>query len=285
MIDTDFLTQLKRFSLIVRKRVTSNYKGARRSIAMGRGLQIKDYRDYVMGDDIRLLDWKIFARTNKLYIRQYEEDRTLSVHIIIDKSASMNFGKNKTKYEYGAMLGTGFAYLALKENDKFEFSTFATDLDTLKPKRGISQMVSIVDKLNHIDVKGESRFEEAMQRYKKHLKGRCLVVVISDFLFNVDEIRQGLMRLGKHEIKVVQVLDREEKELKMYGDVKLYDSETRQMLKTFISRRLRQKYVQKLNDHSSSIHDTCIKMCAGFCQVTTDDEIFDSFFKILRHSD
>ncbi|MFH1439069.1 MAG: DUF58 domain-containing protein [Candidatus Woesearchaeota archaeon] len=284
MIDTTFLGQLKRFSLIVRKRVTSNYKGARRSIAMGRGLQIKDYKNYVMGDDIRLLDWKIFARTNKLYIKQFEEDRTLSVHIIIDKSASMNFGKKMTKYDYGAMLGTGFAYLALKENDKFEFSTFADNLDPLKAKRGMSQMVSIVDMLNNLEIKGQSKFEEAMQCYRKHLKGRCLVIVISDFLFNVDEIRQGLMRLGKHEIKVVQVLDREEKELKMYGDVKLYDSETSQMLKTFMSRRLRQKYIQKLNNHSSKIHDYCLKSGAGFCQVTTDDEIFDSFFKILRHS-
>ena len=283
MIDTSFLNQLKRFSLIVRKRVTSNYKGARRSIAMGRGLQIKDYRDYVMGDDIRLLDWKIFARTNKLYTRQYEEDRTLSVHIVIDKSSSMNFGKQTTKYEYGAMLGTGFAYLALKENDKFEFSTFSDQLDTLKARKGASQLASIVSRLNDLNIKGHSNFEESMQFYKKHLKGRCLVVVISDFLFNIDEIREGLMRLGKHEIKVVQVLDREEKDMKMYGDVKLFDSETNQMLKTFMSRRLRQKYLQKLNDHSSKIHDLCIKLGAGFYQITTDDPIFDSFYNVLTH--
>jgi uncharacterized protein (DUF58 family) len=285
MIDTEFLNQLKRFSLIIRKRVTSTYKGARRSIAMGRGLQIKDYRNYVSGDDIRLLDWKVFARTNKLYIKQYEEDRTLSVHIIIDKSSSMDFGKHKTKYEYGSMLGLGFAYLALKENDKFEFSTFSNELDFVKPKRGMSQLASIVDRLNNLKIKGESRFEEAMQRYKKHLKGRCLVLVLSDFLFDEEEIKNGLLRLGKHEVKVVQVLDREEKDMNMYGDVKLFDSETNQILRTFMSRRLRQKYIQKLNDHSSKIHDLCTKMGAGFCQVTSDDDLFDSFYKILRHSE
>ncbi|MBT4540436.1 DUF58 domain-containing protein [Candidatus Woesearchaeota archaeon] len=285
MIDTAFLEQLKRFSLIVRKRVTSNYKGARRSIAMGRGLQIKDYRYYVPGDDIRLLDWKVFARTNKLYTRQYEEDRTLSVHIIIDKSSSMDFGKHKTKYEYGSMIGLGFAYMALKENDKFEFSTFANELDAVKPRRGMSQLASLVDRLNNIKVKGVSNFEEAMMRYKKQLKGRCLVLVISDFLFDEEEIKNGLMRLGKHEVKVVQVLDREEKEMKMYGDVKLFDSETNQILKTFMSRRLRQKYVQKLNDHSSKIHDVCVKLGAGFCQITSDDDLFDSFYKVLRHSE
>ncbi|MBS3121816.1 DUF58 domain-containing protein [Candidatus Woesearchaeota archaeon] len=284
MIDTSFLDQLKRFSLIIRKRVTSNYKGARRSIGQGRGLQIKDYKDYVAGDDIRTLDWKVFARTNKLYVKQFEEDRTLTVHLIIDKSSSMNFGKHTTKYEYGSMLGTGFAYLALRENDKFEFTTFSNDIDTIRPRRGMSQLASIVDKLNHLDVKGFSKFEESMQKYRKHLHGRCLVVVLSDFLFNLDELREGLMRLGKHEIKVVQVLDREEKELNMYGDVKLFDSESNVMLRTFISRRLRQKYLQKLNDHSSQLHDICVKQGIGFYQVTTDDKIFDSFFNVLKHA-
>lgn len=284
MIDTSFLEQLKRFSLIVRKRVTSSYKGVRRSISGGRGLQIKDYRDYVRGDDIRLLDWKVFARTNKLYIKQYEEDRTLSVHIIIDKSASMNFGKDVTKYEYGAMIGTGFAYLALKDNDKFEFSTFSDGLDTVRPRRGVSQLASIVERLNNLDVKGVSKFEESMRKYKKVLKGRCLAMVFSDFLFNIEEIKEGLMGLGKHEINVVQILDRQEKELKLSGDVKLFDSETDQELRTFMSRRLRQKYLQKLNEHSSKIHDICSDLGIGFCQVTTDEPIFDSFYNVLKHS-
>jgi len=284
MIDTSFLNQLKRFGLVVKKRVTSNYKGARRSIAAGRGLQIKDYREYVKGDDIRLLDWKVLARTNKLYIKQYEEDRTLSVHIVIDKSSSMDFGKKYTKYDYGAMIGTGFAYLALKENDKFEFSTFSDELDAIRPRRGMSQLASIVDRLNNLKIKGSSNFEQAMAKYRKTLHGRCLVVIMSDFLFDIDDIKLGLMRLGRHEIKVVQVLDRQEKDLNLHGDVKLYDSETNEVLKTYMSRRLKQKYIQRLNDHSSNIHDMCTKMGHGFYQVTTDEEIFDNFYKILMHA-
>ena len=253
-------------------------------LATGRGLQIKDHRDYVSGDDIRLLDWKIFGRTNKLYVKQFEEDRTLTVHIIIDSSASMNFGSTITKYEYGAQLGTGFTYLALKENDKFEFSKFSSELETLRPRRGVSQLASIIDNLNKIDVKGESKFEASMQKYKTHLKGRCLVVIFSDFLFDPEEIKSGLMRLGKHEIKVVQVLDREEKDLKLEGDVQLFDSESNVILKTYLSRRLKQKYMQKLNSHSSNIHDICVKLGAGFYQVTTDDQLFDSFYNILTHA-
>lgn len=281
-IKTDFLEQLDRFSLIVNKRVTSNYSGARRSIAFGHGLTLKDYRNYVAGDDIRLIDWKLLGRTDKLYVKQYEEDRTLTVYIIIDASASMNFGKPTSKYDYGSMIGAGFAYLAMKENDKFQFSTFSSELHTLRPRRGMSQMVSVIDNINEITAKGASNFEDAMIKLRKTLKGRSLIVLASDFLFPPEEIERGLLRLGKQEIKVIQVLDRVEKELNFEGDVKLYDAESNQILRTFMSKRLREKYQQKLNEHSSKIHDICLGLHASFNQVTSDEPIFDTFFDVLK---
>ena len=117
MIKTDFLHELDRFSLVVHKRVTSNYAGPRRSIAFGRGVVFKDHRIYAPGDDYRAIDWKVFARTDDLYIKTYEEERNLVVHIIVDFSSSMNFGKPITKFDYASMIGVGFAYLAMKDND------------------------------------------------------------------------------------------------------------------------------------------------------------------------
>ncbi|MCH8329680.1 MAG: DUF58 domain-containing protein [Nanoarchaeota archaeon] len=87
MISTDFLDQLNRFHLAVKKRVTSTYTGPRKSIATGRGLTFKDHRIYSPGDDIRLIDWKVFARTDDLYIKTFEEERNLTAHIIMDSSA------------------------------------------------------------------------------------------------------------------------------------------------------------------------------------------------------
>ncbi|MEK6949756.1 MAG: DUF58 domain-containing protein, partial [Nanoarchaeota archaeon] len=104
MIKTDFLDQLDRFHLVVKKRVTSNYAGPRRSIATGRGLTFKDHRMYAPGDDIRLIDWKVFARTDDLYIKTFEEERNLVAHLIMDSSASMGFGSPVTKFDYAAML-------------------------------------------------------------------------------------------------------------------------------------------------------------------------------------
>ena len=121
MIETGFLRELDRFSLIIRKRVTSKYTGPRKSVAMGRGMIFKDHRLYAPGDDFRSIDWRVYARTDNLYIKNYEEERNLVVHIILDCSNSMNFGKNITKFEYASMIGIGFAYLAMKENEKFQF--------------------------------------------------------------------------------------------------------------------------------------------------------------------
>src|SRR3989344_7468714 len=115
MIDTNFLNQLDRFSLIVYKRVTSSYAGEKRSIAEGRGLVFKDHRMYARGDDVKLIDWKVYARTDDLYVKRYEEERSLSVHILIDCSASMNFGRKMKKFDYASMIGVGFAYLAMKD--------------------------------------------------------------------------------------------------------------------------------------------------------------------------
>jgi len=229
-----------------------------------------------------MIDWKIFARTDELHIKQFEEEKCLTVHVILDKSASMSFGKKIKKFEYGAMMGLGFAYLAMKDNDKFEFSTFAEDLHTLRPRRGMSQLASTIDILNQIHVKGESNFIDSMRRYKKVLHGKSMVIVISDFLMDLDEIKEGLMRLGKNELKVIQILDREEIDMKIQGDVNLHDSESNKVLRTYISRRLREKYKHQLDDHTAGIHDLCDNLKADFHQIITDEQIFDSFFKVLK---
>lgn len=283
MLDTSFLSQLKKFSIIVQKRVTSSYSGARKSIATGKGLTIKDFREYTKGDDLRRIDWKLFSRTDRLYLRQYEEERNFTVHIILDASASMNFGKPTTKFEYGALLGVGFAYLAMRDNDKFEFTTFANELSPIRPKKGMAQLASIVELLNKVKPSGDSKFEENMSQFRHYLKTRSLIIVISDYLFDIEQIRRGLLRLsnGNHEIKVIQVLDSEEKDLRIEGDIRLHDSESDMTMVTYLSKRLKEKYMQKLNEHSSRIHDVGYEAKAKFYQVCTDQPIFDSFYQVL----
>jgi len=282
VIDTSFLSQLNKFSLVVNKRVTSKYSGPRKSIAMGRGLIFKEHRIYAPGDDIRSIDWRVFARTDDLYVKTYEEERNLTVHIIVDYSASMGFGKSVTKFDYASMLGVGFAYLAMKENERFQFSTFSDNLSVFQPKRGMGQLIAMIDHLNSIKTKGRSKISDAVKQYKKMIGSRAMVVIISDFLMPLDEVNAALYMLGDQEIKIIQVLDPIEKELRLSGDFKLKDSETGDKMHTHISPRLRMQYTKMLGDHSGKIEDTCNKLGMKFYQISTDIPVFDAFYQILE---
>ncbi len=282
MINTDFLDQLDRFHLVVKKRVTSNYIGPRKSVAMGRGLTFKDHRIYSPGDDIRLIDWKVFARTDDLYIKTFEEERNLTAHSIMDASASMGFGKPISKFDYAAMIGVGFAYLAMRENEKFQFSTFSESLDVFQPRRGMSQLASMVFHLNNTKTQGYSKLLDSMVQYKKMVGSRSLLVLISDFLVDINEVIEALYTLGDHEIKVLQVLDPVEKDLKYSGDFKLIDSETKDKLRTYVSPRLRVQYQQMLDNHAAKIEETCNRLGIHFFQITTDTPVFDAFYRVLE---
>jgi len=200
----------------------------------------------------------------------------------MDSSASMGFGKPISKFDYAAMLGVGFAYLAMRENEKFQFSTFNEGLEVFQSRRGMSQLASMVFYLNNVRTQGYSKLLDAMIQYKKVVGSRSLLVLISDFLLDVDEVIESLYNLGDHEIKVLQVLDPIEKDLKYSGDFKLIDSETKSMLRTYISPRLRVQYQQMLDTHAAKIEETCNKLGIHFFQLTTDTPVFDAFYQVLE---
>ncbi|MBI2133174.1 DUF58 domain-containing protein [Candidatus Woesearchaeota archaeon] len=281
MITTEYLSGLDKFNLIMRKRVTSKYAGSRPSVMTGKGATIKDFRIYSTGDDFRLIDWKVFARTDNLYVKRHEEERNLVLHVIIDSSASMNFGK-PTKFEYASMLGIGFAYIAMKGNEKFQYATFSNTMDIFQPKRGMGHLANMVDHLNKVKPSGTSDFAEAIGSYKKFVGSKSIMIIISDFLFDPENIKQGLFQLGNNDIKLIQVLDPSEKKLNVEGDVKLKDLETNIQLKTYVSSKLKSEYQRKLEQHISQIEEAGTSTKTSFHSVTTDTLIFEAFYQILK---
>ena len=280
MITADFLGQLEKFHLILNKRVNSKYFGSRQSVHHGRGSQLLDHRIYSERDDFRLIDWKVYARTDNLYIKRFEEERNMTVHVLIDGSGSMNYGKPK-KFEYASMLGVGFAYLALKDHERFQFATFSDKLDVFQPRRSLQHVAVMINHLNKVKPKGKSSFSEPMIKYRKILGTKSLIIIISDFLFETEELKEGLLSLGHNEIKIVQLLDPSELKLKISGNVKLHDSESKKVLKTYISQRLISDYESKLQSHVSNLNKTCLDLKADFFSIPTDTPIFDSFYRIL----
>ncbi|HLC84404.1 MAG TPA: DUF58 domain-containing protein [Candidatus Nanoarchaeia archaeon] len=280
-IDTSFLKKLDRFDLILQRKVNSNYMGERRSEAHGSGIILKDYVQYTPGDDFRRIDWRVFARTDKLYSRRFEEERNLTLHVIIDSSASMNFGKPK-KFEYASMLGLGFAYISLRNNERFVISTFAEKLEFIRPKKGMRQLASVVQVLNDKRPSGSSELSAAMRRYQKRMvRSHSLIVIISDFLYDLEQIKATLATFQGHEVTLVQVLDEVEATLDLSGDFRLVDSESQETMRTYISPLLRKKYGEMMEDHQGKIKDACAQYGAKFFSSTNSDDIFDTFFKIL----
>ena len=121
-----------------------------------------------------------------------------------------------------------------------------------------------------------------MVQYKKLVGSKSLLVLVSDFLMNLNEVIEALYLLGDHEVKIIQVLDPIEKNLAMQGDFKLIDSESKSMLRTYISPRLRVKYQQMLDDHCAKIEEICNRLGFHYFLITTDTPIFDAFYQVLE---
>ncbi|MFC1754447.1 DUF58 domain-containing protein [Thermoproteota archaeon] len=283
MIDISFLRQLDRFNIVLKKRIHSAYSGSRESQAAGAGLVFKDHRAYVPGDDPRAIDWRVYARTDDYFIKRYEEERNMRVHIVIDASASMNFGNRLKKFEYASMVGLGFAYMALRDNEKFEISTFSDSLQRFRPRKGANQLISILDQLNSLKLEGKSKFAECLEQYKDAIKTKSMIIIISDFLFDIEKLKDTLFLFRKSEVMLVQVLDTEEVNLGIDGDVILRDSENPvAWMRTFITNRMRNSYESELHDHTANIKSICESMNVKFLSVSTDQQIFDTFYELLR---
>ncbi len=279
MIDPAFLKQIDKFKLLLKKKTNSKYKGEEQSKASGEGLIFKEFREYVPGDDIRYIDWKVYARTDKFFIREFEEEKSMIFHIILDASHSMDFG-NPSKFEYAAKIAIGLAYLASKQNQKFEFSVFSDKLQHLNGRK--SNVMKIIDDLNSKKPKNDTKFGNSMENYDKKIKSKSFIVIVSDFLFDADEISKVLNKLKKNDVLLIQVMDEKERLLQYYGDSILKDSESGLTVHTYISQRLRKSYIEELQEHIDDITLICSKLNINFLTTTNNVPFFETFFHVFK---
>ena len=277
-MDTEFFKELERFSLLVKKRVSTAYSGGRKSLRFGHGISPVGYREYRKGDDFKLIDWKAYARTEKLYIREHEEERSLVVHILLDGSGSMGY---EGKFAFASRLAAGFAYLATLENEKYALSLFCKRLYAGEPKRGRIKLFQSIDELDKVQPHGGTNLKPVIDQFESLITTTSLVVLVSDFLGDTDEILSGIYRLSRHDLVVIQVLAPEEVELRFGGDVKFVDAETRQPLVTRVTEGERKEYLRKLEEHNSRIRAACNQVGADFFSFSTDRPIFEAFTEML----
>jgi uncharacterized protein (DUF58 family) len=194
----------------------------------------------------------------------------------------MNFGNPTTKFDYASMIGVGFAYLAMKDNEKFQFATFAERMDVFQPRKGMHQLAAMIDHLNNLKIEGKTDLFASIASYRRMIGSRSLIILISDFLYPIEDIKNTLFMLGKNNIKLVQVLAPQEKDIRLEGDFRLRDIETRDELRTYISPRLVQTYNNMLSDHVAKITDLCNHLGIEFYQMSSDTPIFDAFYELLK---
>ncbi|MFH2020310.1 MAG: DUF58 domain-containing protein [archaeon] len=284
MIKTDFLTQLKRFQIIINKRVTSSFSGTRKSMSFGRGLIVNDRRAYTPGDDYRAIDWKLYARTDAFFVKRYEEDKNLTSHLLLDSSKSMDYStSDHTKFEYGAMLALGFAYMSARNNEKFHLSLMSEGTDPLKAKKSSNQVLTFMNHLNKAKLKGKLDFAKELIRYKSHIKSKSLVVIISDFLFDIQQVRDTLYLFKNHDLKVIQVLDKSEMLFRVYGSLIVEDSETGEKIETFLDEQKRQEYRNEMYEHITKLEEETMSLGGKFFLFSTEEPIFDAFYKVMNN--
>ncbi|MFC7204010.1 DUF58 domain-containing protein [Haloferax namakaokahaiae] len=279
MIDPSFLDELDRFDTSLKRESTAPLQGDQRSQQVGGGLTFSDHRRYTHGDDPRRIDWKAYARTEELFIKRFEEERNLTVHVLLDATASMDFGEGEFhKFEYAAKLGLGFCHLTADENNEYRFSLVgdtADRIDTGESSRG--GVLRLVEQLNETTPEGDGDIESALESYADTIHSKSLVLVVSDFLFDPDEIASGLAALTENDVLVAQVLSSDELEPEASGEAIFEDPESDQSIQTYFGGSAAKHYDLKLRNHLTAVEDRCQALGIEWELVRTDIDFFDSF--------
>jgi len=283
-IEPSFLDELDRFDAALDRETAAVRQGEQQSPRVGEGLTFSDYRRYSPGDDTRLVDWKLFARTEEYYIKQFEEERNLTVHVLLDASASMDYGDGEShKFEYAAKVGLGFCYLTAEEHNDFRFATMgerSERLDTGRSNRG--EVLGLIDQINDLDPEGEADFETVLEAYADRIRSRSLVVVLTDCLAEPEAIESGVSALARNEVDVllVRVMAPEEREPDVVGDALFADPETETTRRSYFSQSLADSYRSRLDAHVDEVSERVTALGSDHVLVDTGDEYFDSFASV-----
>ncbi|MBY6294143.1 DUF58 domain-containing protein [Nanohaloarchaea archaeon H01] len=281
MIDLKFLNELEQFQKALKKNASQMNQGEQKSNRSGQGMIFKDHKEYIPGDSVKKIDWKAYARTKDYFIKRFEEERRLNIHILVDRSSSMDYGSPK-KYEFAAKLGLGVAKMSLNTNDRYNFSVFSETLTNLSSGRRGKDITQLVEILNDLKHTPESRIEDSITEYSQRIENESAVVIISDFLSDSEDIASGLTSLKHTKPVVVNVLDEKELNPDLSGNKILKDPESSSRLRTFFSRETKKKYRSRLDNHIDNLEEVSRKNGAGFIRVSTSEDILETLLKIWQ---
>ncbi|NOH13358.1 MAG: DUF58 domain-containing protein [Chloroflexi bacterium] len=261
IFDEATLRKLNTLSLVARQVRSGAFKGERRSSKRGSSIEFADYRDYVSGDDLRRVDWNVYARLDRPYIKLLEDEEDLAVHILLDASNSMDWGQgDEHKFTYARRLAAGLGSMALSTGDRLKIEVLVASgmANSYGPARGGHHLMKALSFLESLETSGSTDINASLHNFSLARQRPGLVVLISD-LFSPNGYESGVSALQSrgHEVVLIHVLAQDELDPHLAGDLQLIDVETGAKQEISLDNNLRRKYSQRVTAWQDDIQAYC----------------------------
>jgi uncharacterized protein (DUF58 family) len=281
LLSPDFLGKLEQLELVARRLLLGRFKGDRLSKRKGTSVEFADHRHYVVGDDFRFLDWNLFARLDRLFIKLYQEEEDLQINVLIDLSKSMDFG-TPTKLHYAKQVAAALAYIGLVNMDRVLLGGLS-DRYVAGPRgmRGRKNMPRLLEFLDDLEPAGVGNLGAAAKSFCVQAGSRGIVLLLSDFLDKAGfeaPFRSLLAR--QMEVYAVQILAPEEIDPTLQGDLKLVDVEDEDLAEVTVTPALIKRYRKTLAAYQDALKGFCRQRGIQFLATSTT-EPFDKL--VLSH--
>ena len=286
LIDGRLMAKLDQLDVISRKIFAGKMQGERRSKRRGISVEFADYRHYTHGDDLRFVDWNIYARLDKLFLKIFLEEEDLSLVIAVDTSASMDWG-SPSKMLFAQRLAMALGYIGLVNHNRVTLATFADgEISRLPNLRGRRRINEMGNWLLNIEPGGPSGFDTAMRTLALTRQGKGVMILISDFMFK-EGYEKGLRYLagGGYDTFIMQTLSPQEVDPGKHGltgDVRLVDIEDEDAAEVTVSAALLKRYKQNLDAYCGALREYCVKRGMMHITIDTATELDNLLMDYLR---
>lgn len=270
---------LQNLGIAVRKQMDGGMQGLHRSHAFGSSVEFAEYRPYVQGDPVERIDWSVYARTDRYVIRRFHDEVNIRAHVLLDTSESMSYAEQgaMSKMEYGCYLAASIMYMMINQGDSAGLMTFDDKVRNIyEPSSSFVGLRPMLLGLEDIEPQGQSNIESALHKAAEIIKGRSLVVIISDLLQDPRQTLQGIGHLcydGK-DVTVFHVLDPGELRLPDEGLIEVEFLETREKMSVDIA-EFRELYLQRIREYLDEVRIGCTNEGAHYILVDTSTDIQD----------
>jgi uncharacterized protein (DUF58 family) len=283
LLSAEFLAQLERLSLVCRRPVRGWAAGDRTSRRPGRSVEFCDYRAYGVGDDLRYVDWNIFARSDRLYVKLFVDDEDLCLHLLVDASASMDWG-TPAKLAWAARLAAALGFVGLASLERVGVGVLRERLaEGWAPVRGRDRITSLFELLGGLEGGGSTNLNAALTSYAARAAGSGVVVLVSDLL-DPGGYEAGLKALleRRFEVHLVHVLSPDELAPELAGDLRLVDRETGEARPLSIDAATLRTYRERLDGFLAAAESFCRNHAIAYQRAASDVPVEKVVLEALR---